>query len=806
MSESRIDTVENKYKLHNADEMLSSDTNDIIDVSAFNFDDDERWLHVSTQCSSGSIVEDLHTWLRTEPELGSIDIERGTRRSIDTRTFTRPKKRINRMSFESIMEALSPPASNVWRSQATALTGIHMQVAKEQNVMKNGKEFVPAMLRPMSTAVTGLLSGSNSIMSGQESMEAFLNMSQSKGIDSFINLTEPEFSDVLMNMSEPSDLNLSIHSISRNDSMHYECHDILDDSEILTDSMMQTSMFGEVADIKNFDETFLKNSENDTTLENRNYSLSPSEKTVTNKFQTVEKEDLNRTFDTFTRKSLTSFTKQSLPLDAEKSKMDATFTSSYTKKSDLDSTLVNSQSKENKVLDSLGATYPSCDLKLKRMDITIDIKTDVPEVKSNSNMDVTINIPGEESKSSNTQSLQTHETVLNSTYNEPTSLRRELLKEVERSNGKKFDCIYNRVPKNCDVQQNTERSAKTKEEHDATYDHTSKNCHIDVATTNRYGTYRKDSSKMHAKSLNKLATSDASHGDHVDDHKFYTFTKKINNLEAKGDMENKEALENLDVTFLKPAPKFQRKLRAPQTLSKLPQFLRKSNPNLVSNSLKTIDMVEYSDMPNLRYIKGSQPNIARNVDGSLTNKLCSLGRLKSGSEQRLMEVARNVRGLCTKGGNGSTESIESTQSAHSAHSAPDLDDRLSTYSDSSHNSYSVRTMNIEQLQKIVQMQEESLKQVSTPKPNRRVLENTWIEAEKNLPSPILKNGVEHSENSCSSPRSVDSAIKTSSPLLSHNGSSQSINITGNHINEDADIMEHQDEKSTVKKSEVTLKG
>lgn len=39
-----------------------------------------------------------------------------SRKSIDTRTFTRSKKRSSRTSFESILESLSSPVSNTWRT------------------------------------------------------------------------------------------------------------------------------------------------------------------------------------------------------------------------------------------------------------------------------------------------------------------------------------------------------------------------------------------------------------------------------------------------------------------------------------------------------------------------------------------------------------------------------------------------------------------------------------------------------------------------------------------------------------------
>lgn len=48
----------------------------------------------------------------------------GNKKYIDTRTFTRPKKRSARMSFESIFEGLPPSTINILKLQNTDITHI----------------------------------------------------------------------------------------------------------------------------------------------------------------------------------------------------------------------------------------------------------------------------------------------------------------------------------------------------------------------------------------------------------------------------------------------------------------------------------------------------------------------------------------------------------------------------------------------------------------------------------------------------------------------------------------------------------
>lgn len=524
---------------------------------------------------------------------------------------------------------------------------------------------MPAMLRPMRSGMLGA--------SGQESMEAFLNLSQSKGIDSFINLTEPEFADTLMNVSQPSDLSSSLVD-STKDSLTHE--DSIVDSQILTDSMMKTSMFGDVSDIKDFsDETFLKDmhTENETTLKKSNVF---DDYTFTANPQATDKGNLNSTFNTFTRRSATSLPRHSLPLDVEKQTINTTFVASpYDNKQDLDETLTKTKRKDNKLSNGFNGTFMSQKQTLETINVTLDLNNDPEHFSDEEDPDADI---GSDFSSGDAccNATVSHGTM-NSTFNGPTDLRRELLEQVQRS---------------------------TEQNLDSTYSHTLEDRCADVPVVNHNNTYRKNSSKFHEKTEIKPPILDPPPSRQMNDKKYHTFTKKTNMTEPKTYVETKSSLESLDNTFCKPAVNYKKKLQAPRVLSKVPQLFQKSNPNLASNSLKNFDNHRRSNIPNSKYGRGYQPDIPRNVEGSLINKLLPLGRFKSGSEQRLLEVGGSIKEFLSKGACGSTESIESTQSAHSA---PDLDDRLSVCSDSSHTSYNSRVINSAQLHYIARLQEES---------------------------------------------------------------------------------------------------
>ncbi|EFA01903.1 uncharacterized protein LOC664340 [Tribolium castaneum] len=101
------DIVLNTYRKQKADTLCPPsvscqlpEDNDIIDSSKLCFKDDENWL---CECSSSSPT-DLHYWLYLPSEEA---LPRESKlKNIDTRTFTRPKKRFTRPSIEKYNEEL----------------------------------------------------------------------------------------------------------------------------------------------------------------------------------------------------------------------------------------------------------------------------------------------------------------------------------------------------------------------------------------------------------------------------------------------------------------------------------------------------------------------------------------------------------------------------------------------------------------------------------------------------------------------------------------------------------------------------
>ena len=128
------------------------------------------------------------------------------------------------------------------------------------------------MLRPKTNQVlAALLSESPSSISSQTSMEAFMNAGRSKeGLNSLLSdMSDPDLSHLLMNISQPSLLYSSIISDGKGDeSVHPVGLENLVDSQILTDSMMEASMFKEVQDI-NMIAAFLKQNNDCTVLEDK---------------------------------------------------------------------------------------------------------------------------------------------------------------------------------------------------------------------------------------------------------------------------------------------------------------------------------------------------------------------------------------------------------------------------------------------------------------------------------------------------------------------------------------------------------
>ncbi|XP_078042871.1 uncharacterized protein LOC144473129 [Augochlora pura] len=759
MSEKKVDT-ETVRKQYTEDVILIDEV-EIIDVSVSNFDNTDTWLYIPSQYQTDTSVQNLYDWLKNESEL----ILPGSRRSIDTRTFTRPKKRNSRINFESISEALSSPISHAWKTSHSSFPLTGEDVNKQVNKSAASKEeVVPPMFKIGPNANITYIPDEMLPSSGQGSMEIFLNMSHSKGIDSFINLVESGLSEPLMNVSQPSIFYSSITSLPRDDSLCSANYDKEDEPQ---------------EDSKNLhiNETF---SVAEEPVNNGSYCLFAANKTLTNEADDIK---LNETYN-----AESPIMGLSNPDKNKHSTIN--LSSTFVNKDDGTMDLLQLENDKKQDLSILNATY--CASEIEEAEQKLPIKNEMQDVRSQpcsrynstilNNLECLVRCPSSTTNSTNQNnaldspfkfsvSLGNHSTpkivlnstyqakdkliekplvshiAMNSTFKAPTSLRKELLAEIHRS----------------------------------------------ADEENKYNTYKKDSSVNRIKSQTETANDAGACVLSAQNKKYYTFTKKSNVHGGKTDMENTESLENVDSTFVKPLAKLQKsKQRIPRSFSKLPQFLQKSNPNLVSNSLKTVSKTGCTNPSSIGYMKGSQPNI---VEKSVTNKLYALGKMKSGSEQRLLEL--NTGELQMMGAGGSTESIESTQSAHSA---PDLDDRLSTCSDSSHNSYTVQPMNIEQLHQIVRMQEESLKQDAAPLLNRRVMDNTWTELKKNLPFPILKNGTDGLESDFSS--NMDLNVKTSSPIISPTRSNQSGN-TNDHLMER--VLKHQNEADVVKKAEVLNK-
>nr|XP_050868351.1 putative uncharacterized protein DDB_G0277255 [Vespula vulgaris] len=802
MSERKVEVIENVEKQY-FDESLAIQYDDTIDVSTFDFSDADRWLSEPVQCSSKTTVYDLHAWLRNSSEMSFQNIPTVNKRFTDTRTFTRPKKRNSRMSFESIIEALPPHLQGACKIRDKESQNLYQSTYKNQTNEK--KEAVPFMLKATMGA-NHYVPDDSLITSGQESMEAFLNMSQSKGIDSFINLVEPDFGDTLMNVSHPSVLYSSITSLTNDNTLHNADYECAINSDNFSHPMMDKCQFIKTKTPKlNLEATFLSKFNEKTILENKNKDKVSINNTFISEPRNTEKMNINDIYniDIHNDMSLTS-------MNAEIEEISANVLSStFTNPRDLNITVIKSES--NKTKNSLDTTYQCVNVKEEKKNAMVtntldsyeqNVNTDSNEEEATtqcSNIMVLpvqnnciVSVPQIPVSYSNHSSK--HENLLNSTFTsmnkntnqyqsicmnptsssseETPSLRRELLTEVHRSGKYKLHSVYSNTSDESCTQ------LKTNENIDVTYD-SNLIQKSNIPIENKYNTYKKQSPKDQSNSKNGLSDCNIVTCTQQDlqSRKFYTFTKKTSSINGKNNIEATEQPSNMDATFCKPVSKPpKKKLHAPKKLSKLPQFLQKSNPNLLSNPTKTIDTTGFSYLPNVRQVKGSCINTMKAIANPMTNISYSLGKLRSGSEQRLPHVDINTTFQKPNSG-GSTESIDSTQSAHSA---PDLDDRLSMCSDSSHNSYNVRTTNMEQLHQIVYTQEEGSKRESTPKPKKQILRNNWIDELKDLPSPISKNNVEEIESNSSSPLSIDSTVKTSSPIISPTGSSQTINSNGEH--------------------------
>lgn len=669
---------------------------DLVDLSDLSLDDNDTWLYMPPQCSSESAIHDLHAWLKTEPEL---DIQ-NNKKYIDTRTFTRPKKRSVRMSFESIFEGLPPSPTTNTKIQNTDVTHTENMEKYFPPTMVD-KESVPPMLKSSAKTAVNILSNDISIISGQKSMEAFLNLSQSKGIDSFINLGEPEFNDLLMNVTEPSTLYRSIISP-------------INDSTFVENATQNDVK--EESDFKSMNETFVMQSADNTITLDNGYCTNTLNKILK---QSVELDkELNETYDTEAIETLTqsNYNQEEIALSStfitEHNRADATFVQVSNEVNNiepLDTTYLSSVKNADKnESDIYKPTVQQADF---------NVTCDIPSTESATNiLDISFKVPNQSTPMNPNMLNQISKfaakhfeqprQAMYSTLKAPTSLRRELLAEIQRSGERKWDSTYNHIPSDhLDSRKENIRKLSNEDE-------------TDILPLNRYQTYKKSVLTNQCRSQKEIAQKELS----TDQRKFYTFTKKSNNnFVEKTDAIASECAKirnpDTDDTFCKPLPpKAQQKQTVPRMLSKLPKFLQKSNPNLVSNSLKAASGAStgYASISSVGYIKGSQPNIVQRDTterSQLPNKLYSYG-----------------------------------------------------------------------------LQQDSA-------PHIRVLENTWVEAKTDLPSPILKNGIEYDEIDKHS-QNIDLRMKCSSPF-NPTGSSHALN---NDENPEDNLTKTKDEVAIVEKT------
>ncbi|XP_044581585.1 uncharacterized protein LOC123263116 isoform X1 [Cotesia glomerata] len=304
---------------------------DAIDVSTLDFNCQETCF---LDISEAKGISNLISWLK----------DQDTKRLIDTRTWTRAKKRYSRLSIDSIPEVAASLENSPIKPRTSHLITSTPHVPQLASSRLNFDfteriNVVPSVLRSSSSAY----SGSNF---GQTSLETLLNMSQQNGVDSFINMDAPELNEsLLINNKQPPSLTDSLLMIEDSElvgSTHsslscfgagvgirsvgtgvksrgvgVESDEVgedssavvvgtsaearrleslengpkMDDSQILTTSMMQTSLFSDTMDTNN---PFARDLSDGSCIENPNYSSLNNTITVNN---SAPKKKIDATFN-----------------------------------------------------------------------------------------------------------------------------------------------------------------------------------------------------------------------------------------------------------------------------------------------------------------------------------------------------------------------------------------------------------------------------------------------------------------------------------------------------------------------------
>lgn len=179
---------------------------DLISVETMDFSDNERWLYVSESSLINPFIGDLKQWLYED--FNKIDCSNSSafilsdtakidsRKFIDTRTFTRPKKRINRPSLEQFADSCYTYGSSRSHSsdnfhETLSKFGMHSLSEDLSNdsipIEHNFSETTPIHFKvsePVSNSVFDKI-----LATANDSIDSFQNMSPPSLMDSLCSST-----------------------------------------------------------------------------------------------------------------------------------------------------------------------------------------------------------------------------------------------------------------------------------------------------------------------------------------------------------------------------------------------------------------------------------------------------------------------------------------------------------------------------------------------------------------------------------------------------------------------------------------
>ncbi|KAG7187916.1 hypothetical protein KM043_013880 [Ampulex compressa] len=673
---------------------------EFIDVSRLDVTDIDVWLYTPIEQPAKSADVYLCAFPTPSEDCG--------KRYIDSRTFTRPKKRTNR----NIMESIRISTPDAWR--AACIDTRNPEIHNINTHTETSSEEPTANHRTVNYFPP------SSMSSAQESTEAFVDALCCKSTDSFMDLTEPDFQDSLINLSPPSMLSSSILSITKDDfskfteSLSKSCDKNFLDSSLCCENAEKKSdkLIGCQADLKQTYEVLIMPSAQCSTIELfkdiENVRPLTSDFSKNTKSVIPLKKDVNN--QGFS-KDIESLEQLKMEVSTDIKNLGA-LTSEVSKDIENLSLLTSEFSRDIENIESLKIKSPK-DIKNVepllnncRKDIRNLETVMIEDSKHIENME-----PSAINFSKDIKSLDaTNSTKRNSTFLLEEPNFKEPLKCSTKLN---LTFNFSDKPKEiCTKNINAEFSNDAKQ----------------VLSKNIDTTFFKDEEEISLRNIDTTLSNDTK--EISPGHVNTTFINDGKNILLKSKMnieipDNSKELSALEkerrfFTFVK---KSNTKMNVAggtkcnavkSNLSRLPQSLRNSNSSLSVDSTRVFPKSSYRVMPKF-------------------SSECGLSELKV------------------------DECVESNVEINS-----EVDDGLSTCSEGRGSSCGSRTMKMERIRSVVRMQEKSLRQNTLIIPKQHVLEN--FKGEPPL-SPIMRNGLGPCNICPSSPLSEDLPIRSSSPLI-----------------------------------------